>query len=162
MIEIERKFLVLPRRLEFAGREGQEIVQWYIIRSAGRSLRVRRKEGRHILTLKVGKGAVRQEIERDLTDEEAEGLIATALEAPIVKRRYKIPAGSHIWDVDVFGGENEGLILAEVELKDADEFVSHPEWLGLEVTGDVRFQNANLAEIPVSQWSADYEKMLQS
>lgn len=157
MIEIERKFLVLSSGCGFSG--GTAISQWYVMRSEGRSLRVRQKGDHYVLTLKVGKGAVRQEIERSLEPEEARGLIVTALDAPIVKTRFKVPVGRHVWDVDVFGGENEGLVLAEVELNDPDEFFERPKWLGLEVTGDPRFQNASLAETPISRWRKDFEAL---
>lgn len=159
MIEIERKFLVLPGVLTLPA-TGVPIAQWYIMRGEDRSLRVRRKDDRFILTIKAGKGVVRTEIERDLTAEEADALIGCALDAPVEKTRYLVPVGAHTWEVDVFEGRNKGLVLAEVELSAEDEHFELPPWAGPEVTTDPRFQNTNLARAPLDGWHADYEAML--
>jgi CYTH domain-containing protein len=154
VIEIERKFLVQQDRLTLSG-GFSTISQWYIMRGDLRSLRVRKKNDQFIMTVKAGGGISRLEIERELTREEAEGLIACAIDAPIVKRRYEVPVGEHVWEVDIFAGSNEGLILAEIELNAEDEAFERPAWLGREVTTDPRFQNVNLAINPVSLWRED-------
>lgn len=158
MIEIERKFLVRPGILDL--KDGAQISQWYIMRSEGRSLRVRRSEDRYVMTLKVGKGIVRQEIERELSTGEALGLIDTALEAPVEKTRHSVKSGKHVWSIDVFSGPNEGLLLAEIELQAKDEQFERPAWIGAEVSGDPAFQNANLARNPISRWRSDFIALL--
>ncbi|MFC4347039.1 CYTH domain-containing protein [Kordiimonas lipolytica] len=158
MIEIERKFLVRPGILDLKG--GKEISQWYVMRGDGRSLRVRRYEGGYVMTVKVGKGIERKEIERKLSDAEALSLIDSALEAPVEKTRHSIKSGKHVWSVDVFKGPNEGLWLAEVELQAKDEYFERPAWIGKEVSGDACFQNANLARNPISRWRSDFIALL--
>lgn len=158
MIEIERKFLVRPGLLDLRG--GEEIKQWYVMRDEGRSLRVRKSDNGYTLTVKVGKGIVRQEIERELSEAEAFGLIDSALEAPIEKTRHKKNVGKHVWALDVFGGANEGLVLAEIELMDRNENFERPAWIGVEVSGDACFQNANLARNPISRWRNDFIDLL--
>ena len=155
MLEIERKFLVDRAIIRFPA-EHSDIRQWYLVRADDRSLRVREQEDTFVMTLKVGKGAVRYEIEREILEEEAHALIPHALEDPIEKRRYRIFVKDHIWDVDVFSGPNDGLILAEIELRDPDEFFARPEWLGIEVTGDPKFLNSHLADHPVNGWETDF------
>ncbi len=156
MIEIERKFLVRPGALQLPD-TGLPLSQWYIMRGNDRSLRVRRKGDQFILTVKIGKGITRTEVERDLDSEEAQALIATALEAPVVKVRYLVPVGTHTWDVDVFEGRNAGLVMAEIELSSEDEPFDLPAWIGPEVTTDSRFQNSNLARAPIDTWRTQYE-----
>jgi len=158
VIEIERKFLVRPGILDLKG--GKEISQWYVMRGDGRSLRVRRYEGGYVMTVKVGKGIERKEIERKLSDAEALSLIDSALEAPVEKTRHSIQSGKHVWSVDVFKGPNEGLLLAEVELQAKDEYFERPAWIGKEVSGDACFQNANLARNPISRWRSDFIALL--
>ncbi|NVJ96863.1 MAG: CYTH domain-containing protein [Alphaproteobacteria bacterium] len=158
MIEIERKFLVRPGVVDLRG--GEEISQWYIMRGEGRSLRVRHSSGRFILAAKVGKGIVRQEVERELSDGEARGLIDSALEAPVEKIRHSVKSGNHVWSIDQFKGANEGLLLAEIELQAKDEQFERPAWIGKEVSGDPAFQNANLARNPISRWRSDFIALL--
>lgn len=160
MIEIERKFLVLPDAFTPPA-TGVSIAQWYIMRGDDRSLRVRRRGDRFILTIKAGKGVVRTEIERDLSAAEADALIACALDAPVEKARYQVSIGAHTWEVDVFAGRNHGLVLAEIELSAEDEAFELPPWAGPEVTTDPRFQNTNLARAPVDSWRDDYLDMLK-
>lgn len=161
MIEIERKFLVLPDALRLP-EAGVPLSQWYIMRGDDRSLRVRRKGDRFILTVKAGKGVSRTEIERDLSAQEANVLIASALDAPVEKTRHLVPVGGHIWEVDVFEGRNRGLVMAEVELSAEDEGFDLPIWAGPEVTTDPRFQNTNLARVPIDEWREQYEALRDS
>ena len=159
MYEIERKFLVDKALLKLP-KKYKSVEQGYLMREHNRSLRVRKSDGVYTLTLKIGKGAKRVEIERDLSGEEGEALFGHVLDMPIKKRRYAITVGSHVWDVDVFMRENKGLILAEVELDHEDEDFKRPKWLGREVTGDRLFQNSTLAIHPISLWREAYAEFL--
>lgn len=160
MFEIERKFLVDKSRLKLP-RKFKSIEQGYIMRAEARSLRVRKADGDYILTLKIGKGARRVEIERPLSKAEGQALMARALDPVISKKRYAVKFGGHVWDVDVFKGENKGLVLAEVELDDEDEFFERPDWVTREVTGDRLFQNSTLASHPISMWREAFEEFCQ-
>lgn len=160
MFEIERKFLVDKSRLKLP-RKFKSIEQGYIMRAEGRSLRVRKADGDFILTLKIGKGARRVEIERPLSKAEGNALMMRALDPVIVKKRYAVKFGGHVWDVDVFKGENKGLVLAEVELEDEDEHFERPDWVTREVTGDRLFQNSTLASHPISMWREAFEEFCQ-
>ncbi|WP_417463358.1 CYTH domain-containing protein [Kordiimonas sp.] len=160
MYEIERKFLVDKARLKLP-RKFKSIEQGYLMRAEGRSLRVRKVEGSYILTLKIGKGARRVEIERPLSKAEGAALLMQSLDPLIIKKRYAVKHGGHVWDVDVFKGENKGLVLAEVELDDEDEAFERPDWVTREVTGDRLFQNSTLATHPISMWRDAFEEFCQ-
>ena len=160
MFEIERKFLVDTSKLVLP-EKFRSIEQGYLMRGDGRSLRVRKIEGAYILTLKIGKAAKRHEIERSLSREEGEALMSQALDPLIIKRRYAVECGSHTWDVDVFEGENSGLVLAEVELDEEGENFDLPDWATREVTGDRLFQNSTLATHPISLWREAFEDYCQ-
>ncbi|TNE63683.1 MAG: CYTH domain-containing protein [Alphaproteobacteria bacterium] len=159
MLEIERKFLVHGPALDLP-KKHKRLEQAYLMRMDGRSLRVRRIENKYILTLKIGSGKVREEVEQRLEREDGKMLMGQALEAPIKKKRYEIKVGGKLWEIDVFDGENKGLVLAEIELKHPDEDFPHPSWLRREVTGDRRFHNSSLATYPISAWRGDFEAML--
>lgn len=149
MIERERRYLVayVPSALPVP----MHIVQGYISTGSSpgdASVRVRRVEGRHILTIKTGSGRARTEIERDLTADEFDALWAAATELRIAKRRHLIPlADGHTAELDLFDDELDGRRLVEVEFDDdaaADAFMP-PPWFGREVTEDGRYTNASLA-----------------
>ncbi|UTW56576.1 CYTH domain-containing protein [Kordiimonas sp. SCSIO 12610] len=160
MIEIERKFLVDTSKLpKLEG--GVPIAQGYLMRADDRSLRIRRKGDDYILTFKAGKGLKRTEIERPLTKDEGEHLFQhSLLDTPIIKNRFLYNHGAHQWEIDVFEGANEGLIVAEVELVAEDEAFDCPDWLGREVSSDPRFLNSNLAKHPISEWMDEYRVLL--
>ncbi|WP_020401221.1 CYTH domain-containing protein [Kordiimonas gwangyangensis] len=160
MYEIERKFLVDKSRLKLP-KKFKSIEQGYIMRAEGRSLRVRKVDGGYILTLKIGKGARRVEIERPLDKAEGAALMLRTLDPVIVKKRYAVKHKGHVWDVDVFKGENKGLVLAEVELDDEDEKFDRPDWVTREVTGDQLFQNSTLATHPISMWREAFDEFCQ-
>lgn len=159
-IETERKFLVKSDawKTDDQGtpRAGTPYKQGYIISSKERTVRVRIAGGKGIITIKGllpngGLGRAEYEYEIPLTD--AEELFETiCLPEKIEKTRYKIPFGAHVWEVDVFHGTNEGLIVAEVELQSEDEQPEIPDWAGEEVSHDPRYFNAKLAEEPFSTW----------
>ena len=152
--EIERKFLVTG---EFKSQafERSRIVQGYISSARGRTVRVRIRNGRGYLTIKGASnesGTSRYEWEKELPLHEAEELMKLCEPGVIDKTRYLVRSGKHIFEVDEFYGENEGLIVAEVELNAEDEAFVKPSFIGQEVTGDVRYYNSQLMKKPYTTW----------
>lgn len=152
--EIERKFLVIG---DFKSQafEQSRIVQGYISSTRGRTVRVRIRNGRGYLTIKGASnesGTSRYEWEKELPLHEAEELMKLCEPGVIDKTRYLVRSGKHIFEVDEFYGENEGLIIAEVELNAEDEAFVKPSFIGQEVTGDVRYYNSQLMKKPYTTW----------
>ena len=154
--EIERKFLV--RDPEAALRDAvraYSISQGYISSGNGRTVRVRLRDDEGFLTIKgpsLDGGLSRYEWEQRISGSDARDLMTLCPEPPLVKTRYLVPFEGHTFEVDVFHGENEGLVVAEVELGSADEQFGRPAWLGEEVTGQRRYYNASLTRLPFSKW----------
>lgn len=152
-IEIERKFLVDGDFKSFA-HESLKICQGYLATDEGRTVRVRIKGDRGFLTIK-GKtsdsGMSRFEWEKEIPEDEARRLLGLC-EATIDKTRYLVDIGKHVYEVDEFHGDNEGLVMAEVELESEDEQFERPSWLGQEVTGDRRYYNSMLLHNPYKNW----------
>lgn len=156
-IEIERKFL-LHEAAGTAWKDGISGVyyrQGYLSREKGCTVRVRVAGGKGWLTIKgATSGAMRQEYEYVIPHEEAMDLLRNMAQQPLIEKyRYSIPFAGHVWEVDEFLGENRGLVVAEVELQCEGEAVELPPWAGREVTGDTRYYNSNLAEMPFSCWN---------
>lgn len=155
MIEIERKFLVTSTTFldEFCAKN--RIVQGYLSSVPERTVRVRIKGDKGFLTIK-GKssdsGMSRMEWEKEIALEEAEQLLRLCEAGIIDKIRYEIPVGKQLYEVDIFSGENEGLVLAEIELQSENETFEKPNWLGIEVTNDNRYYNAYLSQKPFKTW----------
>ena len=152
--EIERKFLVIG---DFKSQafEQSRIVQGYISSARGRTVRVRIRNGRGYLTIKGASnesGTSRYEWKKELSLHEAEELMKLCEPGVIDKTRYLVRSGEHIFEVDEFYGENEGLIVAEVELNAEDEAFVKPSFIGQEVTGDVRYYNSQLMKKPYTTW----------
>ncbi len=152
--EIERKFLVIG---DFKSQafEQSRIVQGYISSARGRTVRVRIRDGRGYLTIKGASnesGTSRYEWEKELSLHEAEELMKLCEPGVIDKTRYLVRSGKHVFEVDEFYGENEGLIVAEVELNAEDEAFVKPAFIGQEVTGDVRYYNSQLMKKPYTTW----------
>lgn len=152
--EIERKFLVIG---DFKSQafEQSRIVQGYISSARGRTVRVRIRNGRGYLTIKGASnesGTSRYEWEKELPLHEAEELMKLCEPGVIDKTRYLVRSGEHVFEVDEFYGENEGLIVAEVELNAEDEAFVKPSFIGQEVTGDVRYYNSQLMKKPYTTW----------
>jgi adenylate cyclase len=145
-LEIERKFLATPDVLPLC-RSGVLLVQGYLYTDSRNTLRVRRAGGRAFLTWKGPKsGAVREEIEAEVPLQMGEELLADVpVQERIRKTRYRVEHAGAIWDVDVFAGALDGLILAEIEMARADQRVALPPWVGREVTSDQRYRNSRLA-----------------
>jgi adenylate cyclase len=153
-IEIERKFLVKGPFKQFAFKQSH-IRQGYLSSGAEATVRIRIKGEKGYITIK-GKsnevGMSRFEWEKEIPLQEAEELIQLCNNGLIDKMRYEIRVGKHVFEVDEFFGENEGLIMAEVELNSETEDYIRPEWLGQEVTGDRRYYNSHLLSTPFSTW----------
>jgi adenylate cyclase len=151
--EIERKFLVKGAPWRSAG-EGVRYRQGYLCLKPERTVRVRMAGQKGFLTIKgPDHGGVRSEYEYPIPAADALSLLEGLCEKPLIEKvRYRLPLGGHVWELDVFAGENEGLATAEVELTRSDEVVEIPDWAGREVTGDPRYANANLVRHPFSTW----------
>ena len=155
MKEIERKFLVTSRRFEERALSHTRIVQGFLNTHPDRTVRVRIKGDTGILTVKGRSsedGTSRFEWETEIPVAEAEQLLLLCEPGIIEKERHEVRAGDHIFEVDVFSGDNAGLIIAELELSSEDEKYKRPEWLGREVTGDVRYYNSELSKNPYINW----------
>lgn len=153
--EIERKFLVSGEFKSQAYAQSR-IVQGYISSARGRTVRVRIRDGKGYLTIKGASnesGTSRYEWEKEITLSEARELMKLCEPGVIDKTRYLIRSGEHVFEVDEFYGENEGLILAEVELQSEDEKYKKPDFIGKEVTGDVRYYNSHLMKEPFTKWT---------
>lgn len=155
MIEIERKFLVKNNSFIDLAVAKNRIVQGYLNSNPERTVRIRIKGDKGYLTIK-GKGnesgMSRLEWETEIALAEAEKLLPLCETGTIDKIRYEVPSGKHCYEIDIFSGENQGLVLAEIELTDENETFEIPAWLGEEVTGDERYYNAYLSHHPYSKW----------
>ena len=153
-IEIERKFLVDGDfRPEATSR--RLIKQGYLCAQPGKTIRVRRQDDRAFLTIKGPsdeRGLSRKEYEGPIAVEEAEELFALCESGLIDKERFIVPFHGFQWEVDWFHGENEGLVIAEIELPDEETPFDRPAWLGREVSGDHRYYNAYLIHHPFREW----------
>lgn len=152
--EIERKFLVSG---DFTAGElsSERILQGYICSRPGRTVRVRLYGEKGFLTIKgpsSDNGLSRYEFEQPIPAADAKALFRLCEPGTIDKTRHRVKVGRHIWEVDVFHGENEGLVLAEIELQSAGEAYELPAWAGKEVTGDRRYYNSMLAKCPFARW----------
>jgi CYTH domain-containing protein len=155
MIEIERKFLVKSEDYKEASFKVTHIIQGFLNRDPERTVRVRLKNDEGILTVKglsSNDGLSRFEWEKNITKNEAKALLEFCEKGVIDKLRYEVKVDNHIFEVDEFFGDNKGLVIAEVELKTEDEKFSKPEWLGEEVTGDIRYYNSQLSKEPFKTW----------
>ena len=155
--EIERKFLVTGEYKSQAFAHSR-IVQGYICSARGRTVRVRLRDGRGYLTIKGASDAAgmsRYEWEKEISREEAEELMTLCEEGVIDKTRYLVRSGSHVFEVDEFYGDNEGLVMAEVELASEDAPFDRPAFIGREVTGDVRYYNSQLMKHPYREWKQE-------
>lgn len=154
-VEIERKFLVSAAALASLGPDRSAAMrQGYLSRSPGRTVRVRVEDDRAFLTIKGrATGLSRPEFEYPIPIEDAESLLQLA-DGPLVeKTRHYVLFDGLTWEVDEFLGENQGLIVAELELATEDQVFARPPWLGEEVTGEPRYLNSHLAVAPFSSWS---------
>lgn len=154
--EIERKFLVKPGAWTPQG-EGTHFKQGYLNSQKERVVRVRIEGTSAKLTIKgLTRGVSRSEFEYALPLEDAVVLLDEICEQPLIdKHRHVERHGGHTWEIDVFHGDNEGLVVAELELPSADAAVELPPWAGEEVSSDPRYFNSNLLKHPYKNWRAD-------
>jgi CYTH domain-containing protein len=154
MQEIERKFLV--KNTDFLeDLDGFKIIQGYLSSDPNRNVRVRIQGNQAFLTIKGisnAAGTSRFEWEKEIEIAEARELLKLCLPGVIDKSRYEIQVGKHIFEVDVFAGNNQGLIIAEIELENENDIFEKPLWLASEVTGDVRYYNSYLVTKPFTKW----------
>ena len=155
MQEIERKFLVLNEDFKSFATNKKNIAQGYLNTNPNRTIRVRIANDKAFLTVK-GKGndtgMTRFEWDKEIPVNEAQSLLLLCEKGVIEKTRFEIPVGNHVFEVDEFYGENQGLVMAEIELSHENEPFEKPSWLGKEVTNDQRFYNAYLSKNPFSEW----------
>lgn len=154
-LEIERKFLVLNEAFKSEAFQSTRIIQGYISSVPGRTVRIRIKGEKGFITIKgIGSssGASRFEWEKEIPADEAAELLKICEPGLIDKTRYEVRSGIHIFEVDLFYGDNLGLVIAEVELTDEKESFVRPTWLGKEVTGIAEYYNSSLVKKPYSQW----------
>ncbi len=153
--EIERKFLVAdPSFLH--GVEGIDCTQGYMPGRERSVVRIRIKGQRGFLTIKsAARGIARSEFEYEIPLSDAREMLALLCDKPLVeKTRYEVSFADNLWEVDVFSGLNNGLVLAEIELEAADQDFEKPPWLGREVSHDDRYFNSQLARNPYSTWAS--------
>lgn len=151
-VEIERKFLLRNDDWRKVAPKGVRMAQWYL-NEQGNTIRVRIADDRAFLTIKSKSvGISRLEFEYEIPLADAKELMKLT-QTPIVdKFRYKIPFEGHTWEVDEFLGLNQGLVVAEVEMKSEDEEVALPGWIGADVSEDKRYRNTHLAKHPYTTW----------
>ncbi len=156
-IEIERKFLVKNELWKAQVQSEKTLKQGYFTEGGERSIRVRTNNGQTAflnIKQKLNKqGTKRLEFEYEIPYADAEMMLEQVVIQPIIdKTRYKVLNDGMIWDLDIFAGENQGLMIAEIELEDIDQSFQIPAWAGEEVSNDMRYYNMNLIKHPFSQW----------
>jgi len=146
-VEIERKFLVTGEGWRERAGPGRRFCQGHVATADHASVRIRRTDNKAFVTIKGKRnGIARPEFEYEIPTADAEEMLKTLCKRPLLeKTRYCVEHAGLVWEVDVFVGRNEGLILAEVELDHPDQPVSIPDWVGREVTDDPRYRNATIA-----------------
>lgn len=151
--EIERKFRVANDDWRAMATSSSSLKQGYLSSSAEATVRVRLEDNLGTLTIKSKtKGITRNEFEYAIPAQEAKELLLLCRGPLIEKIRYRILQENHTWEIDVFEGDNDGLIIAEIELTSEDDYFAKPQWLGEEVSGDSRYYNSNLATHPYVKW----------
>ena len=154
-LEIERKFLVKKGDAYKSAAFSSSHIQQGYIPAEGATVRVRTRDEKAYLTIKgksVNGGMTRYEFEKEITLDEAQHLLQLCQGGVIDKRRYLVKSGNHTFEVDEFYGDNEGLVMAEVELQKPDEPFEKPDFIGPEVTGDARFYNSHMRQNPYKNW----------
>ncbi len=153
--EIERKFMVKSDAYKAASFKATRITQGYLSSVPERTVRVRIKGDKGFITIKgIGNesGASRFEWEKEIPVAEVQELLKLCEPGIIDKRRYLVKNGDYCFEIDEFYGDNEGLVMAEIELPDEKATFARPEWLGKEVTGDKRYYNSMLMKNPYKNW----------
>lgn len=154
-LEIERKFLVLDTSFKHEAFSSSHIRQGYICSGHGRTVRIRIRDTRAYITIKgpsLNGGLSRYEFEQEIPFADAEHLMLLCEPGIIDKTRWLVTSGRHTFEVDEFHGDNDGLVIAEVELGSEDEAFQKPAFIGQEVTGDRRYYNSHLRRNPYRLW----------
>lgn len=154
-LEIERKFLVTSNNYKQEAYKKNYIKQGFLSSIKERVVRVRIKDDQGFLTIKGASnqnGTTRFEWEKEIDLNEAKSLLELCEEGVIEKYRYLVKANNHVFEVDEFLGNNNGLIVAEIELANENERFLIPDWLGKEVTGTAKYYNSNLSKLPFCKW----------
>ena len=155
MLEIERKFLVNSEAFKAESFNSYTIKQGFLNTDKERTVRVRLKSDTGFLTVKgksTANGLSRFEWEKEISKTDAENLLLICEKGMINKTRYEVKCRNHIFEIDEFYDNNLGLVIAEVELNSETETFEKPEWLGKEVTGDIRYYNSQLSKRPYTEW----------
>jgi len=152
--EIERKFLLKNEDWRQAVNRREVIAQGYVANTERGSVRVRLMGDQAYISIKsMTHGVTRMEFEYPIPVPDAEYILHNLCMRPIIeKTRYFVQQDQHLWEIDVFEGDNNGLVVAEIELSSADETIRKPEWLGAEVSDDPRYYNVKLIEHPYKLW----------
>ena len=155
-LEIERKFLVKNESFKNESHSKKQIKQGYLNSDKNRTVRIRISNKKAFITIK-GKsnstGTTRFEWEKELKKQDAEELLLLCESSIIEKTRYLVKVGHHTFEVDEFYGDNKGLVVAEVELTSESENFKKPNWLGKEVTGDLKYYNSSISKNPFKKWA---------
>lgn len=157
-LEIERKFLVKGNDYRNEAYKYYDMVQGYIAHENGRSVRIRITNTESLITIKGptdAKGMSRYEWNHTIDKRDAVELMELCQGSKIEKRRYLVHSGPYVFEIDEFHGENEGLVIAEVELTSENEVFQKPDFIGDEVTGDKRYYNAHLTRDPYKNWKKE-------
>ena len=161
-LEIERKFLVKGSDFKAFAEKTIYIEQGYLTTESDCVVRIRIADEKAVLTIKdrnKNNSIARNEWEYDIPLEDAREMMKMCSSITIYKTRYLVPVGKHVFEIDVFHGENEGLIVAEVELMAEDEFFDCPDWIGEEVTTKESYSNAYLAQHSYKEWGNSCKKI---
>lgn len=152
-VEIERKFLVKNNLWKASANKGTQFAQAYLTNGGACSVRVRTEGSAANLNIKSATlGIVRQEFEYSIPLDDAEELLSLFCSSIVSKIRYKINYAGKTWEIDVFAGDNDGLVVAEIELSHPDEKFELPPWAGDEVSSEARYFNTELAKLPFTKW----------
>ncbi len=154
-LEIERKFLVLHDSYKHEAFSSSHILQGYLCSERGKTVRIRIRDEQAYLTIKgpsLDGGLSRYEFEQEIPLSDAKRLLTLCEPGIIDKTRWLVKSGEHTFEVDEFHGDNDGLVVAEVELKNVSETPIIPSFIGKEVTGDRRYYNSQLSRSPFASW----------
>ncbi|MFC2147889.1 MAG: CYTH domain-containing protein [Eudoraea sp.] len=155
MIEIERKYLVNSKDYRSLAFSKSHIVQGFLNSHPDRVVRIRIADDKAFLTVKGrsnSAGTTRFEWEKEIPTPEAKLLLELCEKEILEKIRYFVRTGTHIIEVDEFLGSNQGLVIAEIEIEKEDDNIEVPSWVGLEVTGDIKYYNSQLSKSPFKEW----------
>ena len=153
--EIERKFLVLNNNFIKESHQQYKIVQGFLNSHKKRTVRVRITDDNAFLTIKGisnKSGTTRFEWEKEISINDANNLLDLCEKGIIKKTRYLVNFEGNLFEIDVFKGKNKGLVVAEIELKDENQTFNKPDWLGQEVTGELKYYNSILSKVPFCEW----------